>query len=137
MRRDASRILAGGLLNTAQVTVSYEKAVDGSGPIDPALEATAPATTTVNAQYPAFVHFVEPVKSGYRQFTEIETGDVILDFLDDVALPRTGAIFVVDGETYVQKEVGNQLTQFWDLMIEGQRHFRTVVGTKAPGSRTS
>jgi hypothetical protein len=241
IRRDASRILRSGLLNTAIVTVVYEKPVAGSDPIDPAIEsksltplasvsdgtraytwragteqyvqvdheitdaavwymstlvapsegvnesvgiinrvggetagswtcervegewqvtqianvgdAVPPAfpfgfeffdalpiplpTTTVKRKHPAFVHFVEPVKSGYRSFTEIETGDVILDFLDDVNLPRTGAKFIVDGETYVQKEVGNQLSLYWDLIIEGQRHFRTVVGTKAPGSRTS
>lgn len=137
MKRDAARLLARGLLNAVQVTVSYEKPVDGSAAIDPALEGTVPATTTVTRCHPAFVHFVEPTKSGYRQFTEIENGDVILDFLDDVCLPRTGTKFIVDGETYVQKEVGNQLSQFWDLMIEGRRHFRTVVGSKAPGSRTN
>lgn len=138
IRRDTSRLQSRGLLNTAQVTVSYEQPVTGSAPVDPALESTTPATTTVTAPpQPAFVHFVEPVKSITRQFTEIETGDVIIDFIHDVVLPRTGAKFVIDGETYVQKEVGNQLAQYWDLIIQGQRHFRTVVATKAPGSRVT
>lgn len=136
IRRDTARLVGQGLLNTAMVTVSYQQPVTGSDPVDPALESTTPATTTVTLpEIPAFVHFVEPVKSSYRQFTEIETGDVIIDFLDDVTLPRTGAKFVIDGETYVQKEVGNQLAQYWDVIVQGQRHFRTVVATKAPGSR--
>lgn len=137
IRRDTARIITRGLLNTAQVTVSYQQPIPGSDPVDPALESTTPSTTTVTAVHPALVHFVEPVKSSTRQFTEIETGDVILDFLDDVALPRTGAKFIIDGETYVQKEVGGQLAQYWDVIIQGQRHFRTVVATKAPGSRTA
>jgi len=135
IRRDTARIINNGLLNTAQVTVSYQQLALGSDPVDPALESTTPATTTVTAEHPALVHFVEPVKTGYRQFTEIETGDVIIDFLDDVTLPRTGAKFIIDGETYVQKEVGNQLAQYWDVIVQGRRHFRTVVATKAPGSR--
>lgn len=137
IRRDAQLLVARNLLNTAVVTVSYQQPVPGSDPIDPALESTTPATTTVTAAHTAFVHFVEPVKSITRQFTEIETGDVIIDFLDDVSLPRAGAKFVIDGETYVQKEVGNQLAQYWDVIVQGQRHFRTVVATKAPGSRTT
>lgn len=137
IRRDAARIIGGGLLNTATVTVSHQEPVPGSEPVDPALEATTPATTTVTSEHQALVHFVEPVKSGYRQFTEIETGDVIIDFLDDVVLPRTGTKFVIDCETYVQKEVGNQLTKYWDVIVQGQRHFRTVVAAKAPGARAS
>jgi hypothetical protein len=138
IRRDTARLQARKLLNTALVTVSYQQPVPGSDPVDPSLESTTPATTTVTTDpIPAFVHFVEPVKSITRQFTEIETGDAIIDFLDDVVLPRTGAKFVIDGETYVQKEVGNQLAQYWDVIVQGQRHFRTVVATKAPGSRTT
>jgi hypothetical protein len=134
MQRDAKRILNRGVLNTAMVTVSWQKPVDGSQPRDPALEGTAPATETVTLERKAFVHFVEPSKSLSRQFTQIETGDVILDFLGDVVLPRDGAVFIVNGERYIQKDVGKQLTEFWDLMIEGQRHMRTVVASKAPGS---
>ena len=134
MRRDAARILSRGQLNTAVVTVSWKKPVDGSQPRDPALEGTAPATETVTLEKKAFVHFVEISRSLSRQFTQIETGDVILDFLGDVELPRDGAVFIVNGERYTQKDVGKQLTEFWDLMIEGRRHMRTVVACKAPGS---
>lgn len=136
MQRDAKRILNRGALNTAEITVSWQKPVDGSQPRDPALEATAPTTETItlDPKPKAFVHFVEPSKSLSRQFTQIETGDVILDFLDDVVLPRDGAVFIVNGDRYIQKDVGKQLTEFWDLMIEGQRHMRTVVASPAPGS---
>jgi hypothetical protein len=134
MQRDATRILNRGQLNTATVTVSWERPVDGSQPRDPALEGTAPATETITLERKAFVHFVEPSKSLARQFTQIETGDVILDFLGDVVLPRDGAVFIVNGERYIQKDAGKQLALYWDLMLEGQPHFRTVVATKAPGS---
>lgn len=137
IRRDARRLIGGRLLNTAEVTIIHEAPLSGSDPVDPALESTVPSTTTATSTAPAFVHFVESARSGYRQFTEIETGDVIIDFLDDVTLPKTGTKFVIDGETYVQKEVGNQLTQYWDVIVQGRRHFRTVVASKAPGSRPS
>lgn len=135
IRRDTRRIISRRLLNTVDVTISYQKPVVGSPALDPALESTVPSTTTETAVKTALIHFVEASRSIYRQFAEIQTGDIILDFLDDVELPRTGATFIIDGERYVQKEVGKELTQFWDVIIQGERHFRTIVATKAPGSR--
>jgi hypothetical protein len=134
MQRHTARIVQRGLLNTAIVTVSWQRALAETPSHDPALESTAPATETVTAQHKALVHFVEPVKSLVRQFTQIETGDVIIDFLGDVQLPRDGVHFVINGVRYVQKDAGKELTEFWDLMIEGHRHMRTVVATRAPGA---
>jgi hypothetical protein len=131
IRRDAARILNQGLLNTSPVLVLHEEPnAPISGTFDPLLESSYPETHTVSGTYPAFVHFVEPIKTGIRQFTEIQPGDVIFDFSATAPLSGVGLRFVLNDVTYVQKEVGNELAEYWDLLIEGQRHFRTVVATR-------
>ncbi len=134
--RHTSRLVSRGLLNSGLVTVMWRRPVAGSLPQDPMIEATQPERETVTREVPALIHFVEISRSMVRQFTAIETGDVILDLLQNVELPRDGAEFIVNGERYVQKDAGKELAEFWDVMIEGQRHFRTVLATRAPGSTT-
>lgn len=95
---------------------------------DPNLESSYPATTLQSGTFPALIHFVQPSKSGFRAFAEIEVGDVILDFKADYQLPAT-AMFDVAGNRYVQKDAGSVLSQYWDIVIERVPMWRTLILT--------
>ncbi len=128
IRRDARRLTHQGQMNTADVAVNWQAA---NAEYDPLLESSVPAATVHTVTYRnVLVHFVQPITSGVRQFVELKVGDVILDFLHDVDLPDR-ASFLVDGKTYVQKEVGEELAKYWDVIIGNRRMFRTVVLTLA------
>jgi hypothetical protein len=86
-------------------------------------------TQTVNA----FVHYVPAAgQSSVRQFAEIEVGDVILDFADDVDLAgKENLRFNVMGQLYVQKQIGEKLALAWDVTVQGVKLFRPVLVRKA------
>jgi hypothetical protein len=118
--------------------------VDGSI----AVANLTPQTLTL----PAFVHQHQATgSSSVRQFNEVEVGDLILDFAGDVELPLdpvrssecgvrnedgltaaqlNGArdlVFVINGKEYVAKEIGEKLAQSWDVTVQGQQLFRSVL----------
>lgn len=87
--------------------------------------------------YRALVYSV-PAVSGVRVHGEIETGDVILDFLGDVPLlGKDGLVFdvVVDAasgrvERYVPKNVSDKLASSWDVCAGGKRLLQPVLVRK-------
>ena len=102
-----------------------------SGEFDPNLEETYSEPVPQSGTWPAFVHFVKPVENVERKFLEVEAGDVFLDFLYDVPLDgKRGVIFQVDGEEYVQKKIGRDLTECYDVLVGGERMVRTVLATR-------
>ncbi len=125
-------------LNTAQFTAAEAVAGralavhTGSSTLaefDPNVEASFPSTTPQSGSWKGLVHYVQPTKSGFRTFAEVQTGDVIVDFLHDVELPL-GSRVLIDGQYYVQKDAGSELAEYWDLIIGGQRMLRTLLLTK-------
>jgi hypothetical protein len=94
--------------------------VDGSRPVP-----ATPATETVTA----FVHYVQPAgQASVRQFAELEVGDVILDFPDNVDLSgRENLRFNIGGQLYTSKKVPDKLAATWDVMIQNRKLFRTVL----------
>ena len=53
--------------------------------------------------------------SGYQRFAEIQTGDVMLDYLADLALAGKEDLRVeIGGRFYVQKTASKELLEFWD-----------------------
>lgn len=85
-------------------------------------------TLTVNA----FVHQVGQSSSGgdttiRQRYTEVQKGDIIIDFPGDVALDgKPGLIFSIGGLDYVQKAVGAAVAASWDLRCSGKPITRTV-----------
>lgn len=132
--RQLQRVLAKEIrlreLNVVDVLVQWNEEGERGPDYDPNVESTWPTSESRSETFPALVHFVQPLTSGIRQFAELQAGDVILDFLQDVPLPKRGR-FVVDGKTYVQKDIGDELSEYWDVIIGGQRMMRTVVVTLA------
>lgn len=129
IKRDMKRILDGNLLNRTVVQYFYDvEESPGSGEYDPNVESSYPEYAPESGEFNALVHFVQPETSAIRQFAEIRSGDVILDFSADVVLP-SAARFVIDGRDYVQKSVGKELAQYWDVVVGGERMMRTLVLT--------
>ena len=145
IRRDMARLMADkSNANVADVTIVWNTA--DLGAVDPNLEGALPTAALQSGTWPALVHYVQPITSGLRQFAEIQVGDVILDFAFDAFqgvgpsgpeadFPENapGATVRIENNPaiYVQKAVGKDLLDAWDVAIGGQRVFRTVVVTKA------
>jgi hypothetical protein len=92
-------------------------------PIGEAIERTA----TIKG----WVHFIAPTKTGYRVHQEMEVGDALLELPASIDLTgKKDVVFVIDGQEYVQKEVGKVLTQCYDSLIQGQKLFRTLLVTR-------
>jgi hypothetical protein len=79
-----------------------------------------------------FVHFPQIATSQVRQFNEVESGDCIVDFAGDVELDgRVGLQFVIAGEMWVLKQVGDKLARSWDAVANGRKLIRTVLLRKS------
>ncbi len=97
-----------------------------TGPVDPitgAAEIDPEQTLLVQA----FFHTVAPGAHSVRLFTEIETGDVILDISPEVDLSHPGLVFEVGGKAYVQKPLGDKLAAAMDTRVRGMDTFQTVL----------
>lgn len=81
----------------------------------------------------ALVHYVQVAgQASVRQFAEVEVGDVILDFPSNVDLSgKENLRFNVAGQLYTLKKVPDKLAATWDVMVQNQQLFRTVLVTKA------
>jgi len=116
-------------LNGTPIILQWNTVINGAvpdptdGSVDPA--NLAPQTVTL----PAFVHQVQAAgTSTVRRFNEIEAGDVILDFAADAPLDGLrDLVFLISGKAYVAKEIGDKLAQSWDVTVQGQQLFRSVL----------
>ena len=125
---DVARVLGGaGPVKPTDVVLTWDEwpsnntpdAVDGSRTGTP-----TPATVTL----PGLVHYVQLGTSQVRQFNEVEVGDLLLDFVGDAAIDGLrDLVFVVSGKPYVAKQIGEKLAQTWDVTVQGQQLFRTVL----------
>jgi hypothetical protein len=85
---------------------------------------SVPRTSTVKA----LVHFPEIAKPAVRQHNEVETGNCIVDFVDDVPVDDLpGLRFTIDGEKWMIKPVSDRLAKMWDVKVAGKRICRTVL----------
>ncbi len=90
------------------------------------LSASSPAarTETVNGM----VHYVGPILSQMKQFQEVTEGNAIIDLpADTVVEGREELEFLIDGKVWVGKDLSEQLRNYWDVYIGGQRLYRTVL----------
>jgi hypothetical protein len=86
--------------------------------------------------FSANMHYVDVAETRVRQFAEFESGDVILDIRPENVPPvmdeplsekATNVRFIIAGDAYIQKQVGRELAQAWDVMIGDTRPFRVVL----------
>lgn len=131
IRRDFAKLLRGGNANSADVTVIWNAA--STAGVNPNLEDSYVTPAPTSGTWPAMVHYVQPTTSGIRQFAEIQPGDVIVDFEASLPVPdgAKGATFKIEGnpKTWVQKNVGQDLADAWELVVGGQRVMKTFLLT--------
>ena len=87
------------------------------------------------------VHFPEPgANSSVRQFNEVEIGDCIIDFGQDVNLEgKLGLSFLMldrqgqplDGQAWVPKPTSERLARTWGAVVQGVKLWRRVLLRKA------
>lgn len=140
IRRDLSRAVSAGVLNTNTVKFHYQESTGGE---NSRYNERAATMTYGNKwlEFQALVHFVQPLETGLRRHMEVETGDCIVDVIegttgiDDqgntgVALAFDGLIrqrFEIDGRFFTQKAIGAELAQNWDVKMADQRVTRTFL----------
>lgn len=103
--------------------------------------------TELSGTLPGFIHEVSAA-TNLRQFAEIQTGDVIVDMdpdaviaiapgqlisgtigLDDIA--DSGVRFLIDGNYFTQKGIGEELAQAWNAVFADQKLIRTIALRRA------
>lgn len=114
MRRQAAQLLASSQTNASTVTMHWREQVIPAG-YDPNDESSGSISDTAHSmEFRAFVHHVDHRTSAYQRFMELETGTVILDYLDDLALDGKRDIrFEINGRFYTQKPLGKELLEMW------------------------
>lgn len=131
IRADIATLIntAGG--NSSEVIIRWTETVN---PVDydPLDEDTHTGTTTEHEEtVRALVHAVQIESSAYQRFTEIHSGDVIIDFPYDTDLSgRDNITFIIAGNPYTQKNVGKELAEAWDVQAGGLATTKTILATK-------
>lgn len=127
-----SRLAATGSLNACPVVLKWRSPASVSS-ANPAIETAAtPEGEDHEETVNAFVHYVGSNDTGgdttaRARFTEIQRGDVILDFPGDVDLDgKPNLRFGIGGRDYVQKAVGGPVAQSWDVRMGGVPIIRTI-----------
>lgn len=127
VRRDMARMIS--RIGTP-VLLTYEAADPGVAVEDRSwLEEEAPETgATLTLEVKALVHFVAPESVVQRGFTEIKSGDVIVDFGYDRDLSLYRNVrYSIKGVAYQQKNVGRDLAESWDVLIGGVATTNTIL----------
>ena len=147
MRSNLPRILSRleSNLGDSGTTVSISWEVYPAGvtvdPVTGAQNLAAGSVTIQTMTVKAFLHFPQPVGNAVvRQFQEIEAGDCIADFCQDVPLDgKPGLKFMfldhagnpIDGVVWEIKPISERLAKNWDVIVAGHRLLRTVLLRKA------
>lgn len=136
--RVMKRMHKNGIANSGPVVLRWRTRTGSSGSYDPHLQVSKAGTAYAEASETkiAFIHTVNIHTTGYTRFSQIQTGDIILDFIGDVTIDgREGLEFEIGrvgntpGRLYVQKNAGDELAQSWDVHAGNQAVTRTVLVT--------
>lgn len=97
---------------------------------DPTTGARLGTATPQSETVQGWVHFPNVAQTELRVFEEIEQGDCIADLPPNTVIEgREQLTFAIDGQTWVQKKISEQLARHWEVQ-HGQRLYRTVLLTK-------
>ena len=128
LRRQLNGPIARGELNTEPVLVKWRTPT--STPGNPNRESSQSGDEYADHEetlHP-FVHHVQIATKGYQRYSEVQSGDVILDFLQVPDLTgRKDVQFIIAGITYVQKDIGRDLAEAWDLRCGGRAVVKTLL----------
>lgn len=101
-------------------------------------DESSQAGTTVaddELEFRTLFHQVDQRLSGFQRFAEVQTGDVILDYLADLGLDAPEKLDMrieVAGRFYVQKSASAALKQAWDAFFEYGGAMKTLLLMPAP-----
>jgi hypothetical protein len=80
----------------------------------------------------ALVHQVDHRLSGYQRFMEVQTGDVIIDYTQDLALAgKEDVRLEIGGRLFTQKNASAALLEAWDAMTGYGGTMKTLLLTPA------
>ena len=132
MRTTMAMLLATpGAANVVSATLLWRTVTRPAG-YDRNDEDSAVGTVVVKGSlaFNAFFHQVEHRLSGFQRFIEVETGDVILDYLEDLDLAGKEDVRVlVNGWLYAQKTASTALLETWDTVMENGGLMKSVLLT--------
>ena len=124
IRRTFEGTVASGTLNSASVVLRWDDAV----PVDRSFLSQTVTPVPGSEEVAAMVHWITPEMVQRRGYVLLAAGDVIVDFPEAVTLTgRPGLWFEIDGKAYAQKKAGNELLDWPDTMVDGQRIWRTIA----------
>jgi hypothetical protein len=127
LQRELDNLIEGRKLNAGDVTLYYTEAVATNPGFDPNVEGTYPSRPEKQCTFGALVHIVS-VRTTQRQFAEIQTGDAIITFRENVSFEGKENIrFEFGGEKWVQQAVGKDLASYWENYIGGRPIGKTIV----------
>jgi len=135
MRSTYEQMLASeGVANVVTAVLHWREITRPPG-YDPNDESSAAETVVADLtlEFRALFHQVDHRLSGYQRYLEIQTGDVMLDYLDDLSLAdKADHRVVVNGRHYVQKSASKELLETWDVQMGSGGLLRTLLLTPAP-----
>ena len=92
--------------------------------------AAGAVVTKHKMTFNVFFHQVEHRLSGFQRFIEVETGDVIIDYLAELSLEGKEDVRVlVNGQLYAQKTASSKLLETWDTVMANGGMMRSVLLT--------
>ena len=82
----------------------------------------------------AFLHFIRPASSVIRQFTEIETGDCVIEYSPEIRLEgRQELRFIIEGIEWSAKPMSEDLREVWDSVFAGRRLYTVLLLKRSTG----
>lgn len=136
MRHQMEQLLAADGPNTVTAKLHW-RIVTTPPDYDPDDESSTAGVTTTNHEltFRALVHQVDHRLSGFQRFMEIDTGDLIVEYLADLGLGDTAKKdhrIEVNGSYYIQKSIGTALQEAWDIHSGTGGYFKTLLLTPSP-----
>jgi hypothetical protein len=136
LRRDERRIAIAAKKVGNTITMKWTTWSAAKPAADP---STGASLTTVSshpvessATFKAFFYEIAPSQSAYRAYAEVQTGDAIMELPSSVSIDGLeNPYFIVNGEKWVQKEMGGELTKSWDGTVGDRKLLRGVLLRKA------
>jgi hypothetical protein len=122
-------------INVVTAILHWRSVTGRPSDYDPADESSADGATVTPGSRPfqAFFHRVDHRLSGFQRFVEVQTGDVILDYLEDLSLAGKEDLRIeVNGRMFVQKNASTGLLEAWDVEMDAGGTLKTLLLTPAP-----
>lgn len=127
MQRAAEQLLGSEAAVDAVLRWRTVARPDGYDPND---ESSADGGVVANEElaFRCLKHIVDMRLSGFQRFLEVQTGDVIIDYMADLALTgKEDARIEINGRMFVQKNASKELLEAWDCEMGNGGTMKTLL----------